>query len=128
MSGVRAFQVGKAGLLLRLSLQQTHRHDLLQVTNQVVQSTLDKAVTQIFGFDPRSSDAFSKDPATLSDPSIMPDLIALPVRHEGLGLQRLDDLVGATASIGGWDMVSRNLIDRTNEEGNRHEGLYPLLE
>ena len=58
----------------------------------------------------------------------MPDLIALSVRHKGLGLRRLEDFVGATASIGGWDMVSRNLIGRTDDEGNRHEGLYPLFE
>ena len=50
---------------------------------------LDRAVTHIFGFDPRSPDTYSKDPATLSDPSIMPDLITLPVRHKGLGLRRL---------------------------------------
>ena len=59
------------------------------------------------------------------------DLIALPVRHcehKGLGLRRLDDFVGAAASIGGWDTVSRNLIDRTDDEGTRHGGLYPLLE
>ena len=62
--------------------QQTHRHDLLQVSNQVVQMTLDKAVAQIFGFDPRSPDAYSKEPATLSGPSIMPDLIALPVKSK----------------------------------------------
>ena len=67
--------------------QQTHRHDLLHDTNQIVQSTLDKAVNRIFGFDPRSPDAYSKDPATLPDPSIMPDLLALPARHKGLGLR-----------------------------------------
>ena len=58
----------------------------------------------------------------------MPDLIAFPVRHKGLRHRRLDDFVGAAASIGGWGMVSRNPIDRTDEEGNRDEGLYPLLE
>ena len=58
----------------------------------------------------------------------MSDLIALPARYKGLGLRRMDEFVGAAASIGGWDMVSRNLIGRTDEEGNRHEGLYPLLE
>ena len=65
-----------------------------------------------------------KDPANLmlSDPSIMPDLIALPVRRKGLGMRRVDDFVGVAASIGGWDMVSRNPIDRTDEEGNRYEG------
>ena len=40
----------------------------------------------------------------------------------------MDDFVGATASIRGWGGVSRNPIGRTDEEGNRHEGLYPLLE
>ena len=40
----------------------------------------------------------------------------------------MDVFVGAAASIGGWDMVSRNLIDLTDEEGNRYEGLYPLPE
>ena len=72
--------------VLRLSLQprlqyhqQTHSHDFLQDTNQVVQRALGKAVTQIFGFNPRSSEAYTKDPATLPDPSIMRDLIALPV-------------------------------------------------
>ena len=58
----------------------------------------------------------------------MPDLIALPARYKGLGLRRIDDFVGAEAYIGGWNMVSRNLIDRTHEEGIRHGGLYPLLE
>ena len=58
----------------------------------------------------------------------MSDLIALPARYKGLGLRRMDDFVGAAAPIGGWDMVSRNFIDRTDEEGNRLQGLYPLLE
>lgn len=40
----------------------------------------------------------------------------------------MGDFVGAAASIGGWEMVTRNLIDRTDKEGNRHEDLYPLLE
>ena len=40
----------------------------------------------------------------------------------------MDDFVGAAAAIGGWDMVSRNLIGRTDKEGNRRGGLYPLLE
>ena len=44
------------------------------------------------------------------------------------GLRRMGDFVGAAASIGAWNMVSRNLIDRTDEEGNRYGGLYPLLE
>ena len=57
----------------------------------------------------------------------MPDLIAFPVRHKGLRHRRLDDFVGAAASIGGWGMVSRNPIDRTDEEGNRHAGLCPPL-
>ena len=74
--------------VLRLSLQarlqyhqQTHRFDLLPDTNQTVQSTLDKAVNQIFGFDPRSPDNYLEDPATLPDPGIMPDLIVLPARN-----------------------------------------------
>ena len=59
----------------------------------------------------------------------MPDLIALPARYKDLRLRQMDDFVGAArASIGGWDMVPRNLIGRTDEEENRHEGLYPLLE
>ena len=88
---------------------------------------LDKSAMQIFGFDPRSQDAHSKDPASLPDPSIMPDLVALPARYKGLGLRRMGDFVGAAAAIGGWDMVPRDLIGRTDEEGIRHEGLYPLL-
>ena len=74
--------------VIRLSLQsriqdhqQTHCHGLLQDTNQAVQRTQDKAVTQFFGFDPRSPGGYSKDPATLSDPSIMPGPIAPPVRQ-----------------------------------------------
>ena len=58
----------------------------------------------------------------------MSDLIALPARYRGLGLRRMGDFVGAAAAIGGWDMVSRNLIGRTDEEGIRHGALYPLLE
>ena len=76
--------------------QQTNRHDWLQITSQVVQRTLDTDVMKIFGFDPRSPDAYSKEPATLSGPSIMPDLIALPVRHKSLRLRRLDDFVGGS--------------------------------
>ena len=40
----------------------------------------------------------------------------------------MDDFVDAEATIGCWDMVSRNLIGRTDGEGNRHGGLYPFLE
>ena len=81
--------------------QQTHRHDLLYDTNQVAQRALDKAVKQIFGFDPRSPGTYSRDPANPTDPSIMPDLIALPERRKGLGLRRMDDFVGSAESIGG---------------------------
>ena len=35
--------------------QQTHRHELLQDTNQVVLMALDKAAMHIIGFDTRSS-------------------------------------------------------------------------
>ena len=107
--------------------QQTHRHDSLQDTNQVVQMALDKAATQISGFDPRSPDAYLKDPATFSDPRIMPGLIALPVRHKGLGLRRLDDFVGAAASIGDLYLVSRNRIGFTDDEESIYGSLYPLL-
>ena len=58
----------------------------------------------------------------------MPGLIALPVRHKGLGLRRLDDFVGAAESIGFLDMMIRIPIGRTDDEGTRHGGLYPLLE
>ena len=61
---------------------------------------------QIFGFDPRSPDAYSKDPATNPDPRTMPDLIALPARHKGLGLRRMDDAAGAAAFFGGWDLAT----------------------
>ena len=74
--------------------QQTNRHDWLQITSQVVQRTLDTDVMKIFGFDPRSPGAYSKDLATLPDPSIIPETIAPPVKHKGLGLRRLDDFVG----------------------------------
>ena len=57
----------------------------------------------------------------------MSGLIALPARYRGLGLRRMDDFVGAAAAIGGWDMVSRNLIGRTDVEEIRREALYPLL-
>ena len=93
---------------------------MLHDTNQNVQSTLEIAARKIFGFDPRSPEAHSKDPATLPDQSVMSDLIALPTRYKGLGLRRIDDFVGAAASIGCWGMVSRNHIGRTDEEGNRH--------
>ena len=97
-------------------------------TNATVQKAIDSAIQRVAGIPILTSSAYSLDPDNLLDPSICPEMISQPARLKGLGLRRLDVFVSEAAYVGGWELVTRRLINWKVEDGSTHQGLYPLLE
>ena len=61
--------------------------DLMTETNATVQRALDSAIQRVAGIPLLKPSAYSLDPDNLQDPEICPDMIALPARLKGFGLQ-----------------------------------------